>query len=101
MADLIHRTVNDANFEHCARMLLPFCAQAVRSLSPGDVLDRDTLNCIGIATEVAEAFARERYGKPRFRIRARTKADLLNYDLVGRPCPAPAEPVLFEEDAHG
>lgn len=67
---LIVRRVSDANFEHCASILLPFCVESIRHLRPGDRINQDTLNAIHIAAEVAQAFAAERYGKPRYRVAA-------------------------------
>lgn len=68
----IFRKTTDANFEHCAKTLLPICVAYIRSLKPGDEIeDQDNLNLLCIVAEVAEAFSIERYGKPSFRVPAR------------------------------
>lgn len=71
---LIKRTVSDANFEHCAKVLLPTCIEGIRNLLPGDRLDRDQMTAIEIVAEVAQAFAEREYGKPRFRVPTRSAA---------------------------
>lgn len=67
MPPMIVRNVGDANFKHCAVTLLPFCIEAIRHIKPGDEVDWNTINCIRIAAEVAQAFAAREYGKPRWR----------------------------------
>lgn len=72
------RSVHDANFEHCARTLLPFTAFNCGSLEESDlqidpeigVKPSDIINAIRITTEVALAFSIERYGRTRVRIAA-------------------------------
>lgn len=74
MSKLIKRSVSDDNFEHCAKGLLPFAVEAIRGMKPGQRVSHDLLNCIQIAAEVAQAFAEREYGKPRFRVQARSEA---------------------------
>lgn len=66
------RHVTDEHFEHCAVDLLPAGVEFCRTLEVGHVLDWTDLVCITIVAEVAEALARERYGKPKFRVKATT-----------------------------
>jgi hypothetical protein len=77
---LILRKTTDANFEHCAKTLVPHCVEAIRGIRDIDidlnhkfgVKEADFINCIHILAEVALAFSHERYGKPRIPVPAVT-----------------------------
>ena len=69
MTRRVLKTTDDI-FEHCAKVLLPSGVEFCQTLEVGQVLDRNDLNCIRIVAEVAEAFAIERYGKPKYRVPA-------------------------------
>lgn len=77
---LIFRRTTDANFEHCAKTLVPHCVEAIRGIRDIDielnhkfgVKEADFINCIHILAEVALAFSHERYGKPRIAVPAIT-----------------------------
>lgn len=70
MNAMIHRSITDANFEHCAKTLLPMCIELCRALEEGQELDHNTIGCIHIVAEVAEVLAREMYGKPKWKVPA-------------------------------
>jgi hypothetical protein len=74
----IFRNTADANFEHCAKTLLPICVAYIRNLRPGDEIeDQACINMLCIVAEVAEAFSIERYGKPLFRVPAGKAEEVL------------------------
>jgi hypothetical protein len=75
---MILRKTTDANFEHCAKTLVPFCIETIRGIKASDieinpefgVSSWDFLNAVQIAAEVALAFSHEQYGKPRIPVTA-------------------------------
>ncbi len=65
----------EQRLHHEAVNLLPSAVAFARNLTPSsfrvrDVRGRDAMNIVKILADVAEALAREKYGKPRFRVPA-------------------------------